>query len=373
MVWHCFARPTIVLPKSLLETLSPDDTRQVLAHEICHIKRRDYLCRYFEMIVLAVYWWNPIAWLARTRLQRAEEACCDASVLAVLDEGAKSYTRAIYRAIHWMADCRETLPAGASGFGYADSLRHRFRNILTMNGRNVMSLRLHWCCVLLAVVVLVAAGKVRLVAQDVAESAELAVAESVAVEGFEIAVAESVAEEAAPAVTVSGFALFSSDEAVEVSEATDEASPFQPGERQLRRTFRENERPSRNEFVEARLDRLEEQINALVKAMQRQSKNRRGSEDVLIWQEEGGSDIEPRRSRVTAIARPDRPVVTVKPHPPRTARVHVAPSAPMATKATNLARRVEEQQMLIKTLQRENELLRDKLESVIKELKASRN
>lgn len=70
-------RPVIVLPSSISE----EDARFALAHERAHIARRDHLVKPFGFLLLAVYWFNPLMWLAYGLLCRDIELACDERVI----------------------------------------------------------------------------------------------------------------------------------------------------------------------------------------------------------------------------------------------------------------------------------------------------
>jgi beta-lactamase regulating signal transducer with metallopeptidase domain len=55
-------RPVILLPERITEHLVPSELETVLAHELCHIGRRDNLFAAIHMIVEAVLWFHPLVW-----------------------------------------------------------------------------------------------------------------------------------------------------------------------------------------------------------------------------------------------------------------------------------------------------------------------
>ncbi|MCZ0935548.1 MAG: hypothetical protein OXJ54_10240 [Gemmatimonadetes bacterium] len=75
-------KPVILLPESALEW-SPGQRDVVLAHELVHVRRRDGLRQLMRRVVLALYWFHPLAWLAARRADLASEEACDEDVLAV--------------------------------------------------------------------------------------------------------------------------------------------------------------------------------------------------------------------------------------------------------------------------------------------------
>ena len=112
---------TILLPRQLLDDLSPEQVRAVLAHELAHICRQDHWVRLFELAVLAVQWWNPLAWWASRELHRAAEDCCDAYVVWTLPDCRRAYGQALVRTVEFLSEQRPArfgadLPFGRTPF-----------------------------------------------------------------------------------------------------------------------------------------------------------------------------------------------------------------------------------------------------------------
>lgn len=73
-------RPAIVLPKSA-STWSPERLRMVLLHELAHVRRLDCLWQWLSFAVTTCHWFNPLVWLAASRLRVEREQACDDEVL----------------------------------------------------------------------------------------------------------------------------------------------------------------------------------------------------------------------------------------------------------------------------------------------------
>jgi len=54
--------PTLILPLSLITTLTPEQIRFVLLHELAHIRRGDYLANLFQLFAEALFFFNPAVW-----------------------------------------------------------------------------------------------------------------------------------------------------------------------------------------------------------------------------------------------------------------------------------------------------------------------
>lgn len=70
-------RPRIYLPSSMNES----DMRYAISHEKAHLKRKDYIWKPLGFLLLSVYWFNPILWLAYILLCKDIEFACDEKVI----------------------------------------------------------------------------------------------------------------------------------------------------------------------------------------------------------------------------------------------------------------------------------------------------
>jgi TonB family protein len=73
-------RPSVLLPSHAREW-TDDRIRVVLCHELAHIRRHDWFVQIGAEVVRALLWFNPLIWLACTRLRRDSEQACDDAVL----------------------------------------------------------------------------------------------------------------------------------------------------------------------------------------------------------------------------------------------------------------------------------------------------
>jgi len=133
LLWSVGRPPVVVLPMELLDKLKPAEQVMLLAHELAHFRRRDHWFRWFEMLILGLYWWHPVVWWARRQLQQAEEQCCDAWVLWAFPEQAKDYAHALLSTVEFLSVSRSALPNMASGFGTINKVKRRFEMILENN------------------------------------------------------------------------------------------------------------------------------------------------------------------------------------------------------------------------------------------------
>lgn len=87
-----FIKPKIYIPFGL----NDETVNYVIAHENAHLKRKDHWIKPFGFIVLAVYWFNPLVWIAYILLCRDIEAACDEKVIAQMNaESRQEYASAL--------------------------------------------------------------------------------------------------------------------------------------------------------------------------------------------------------------------------------------------------------------------------------------
>lgn len=74
---HGARRPRLVLPCEIEQQLTPAELKAVLAHELAHLKRSDYVSNLLQSVLVVLMWPHPAAWYLWSRTRREREACCD--------------------------------------------------------------------------------------------------------------------------------------------------------------------------------------------------------------------------------------------------------------------------------------------------------
>jgi TonB family protein len=87
-------RPTVFVPADA-RSWTDDRIRVVLSHELAHIRRGDWLVQIAAEIVRAVYWFNPLLWIACRRLREESERACDDAVIALGVQGPEYATHLV--------------------------------------------------------------------------------------------------------------------------------------------------------------------------------------------------------------------------------------------------------------------------------------
>ncbi len=79
-------RPILLLPEDIMQRLTPGQFEGVIAHELCHVRRRDNLTASIHMVVEAAFWFHPLVWWIGARLVEERELACDEAVLCLGSE-----------------------------------------------------------------------------------------------------------------------------------------------------------------------------------------------------------------------------------------------------------------------------------------------
>ncbi len=70
-------RPAVIVPISLITTMSPQELDSLLAHELAHIRRHDYLVNLLQTVVETLLFYHPAVWWISSVLRAERENCCD--------------------------------------------------------------------------------------------------------------------------------------------------------------------------------------------------------------------------------------------------------------------------------------------------------
>jgi len=96
-------RPVVLIPPSFLNELDARELAGVFAHELAHVRRRDNATALLHELTCALFWFDPLHWIARRRLLALRERACDEHVL---EQGcdARAYASALAKSGHAAID-----------------------------------------------------------------------------------------------------------------------------------------------------------------------------------------------------------------------------------------------------------------------------
>lgn len=79
-------KPVILLPAAVLTGLTTDQLEAVLAHELAHIRRHDFVINIIQTLVETLLFYHPAIWWLSSRIRQEREHCCDDQAIAMLED-----------------------------------------------------------------------------------------------------------------------------------------------------------------------------------------------------------------------------------------------------------------------------------------------
>ncbi|MDE7279434.1 MAG: M56 family metallopeptidase, partial [Oscillospiraceae bacterium] len=120
--------PVVILPKSM--ELHGDSVRNVLCHELAHIKRMDALFKTVIAVCAAVHWFNPLVWIMFVLANRDIELACDETALRCGKAAPEDYAMTLIR-----VEEKRSYPFGKNlhlmGSFAGGKLEERIRGVMT--------------------------------------------------------------------------------------------------------------------------------------------------------------------------------------------------------------------------------------------------
>ncbi len=154
MVWWIGGTIQVFVPFVLIEKMDTENLRLVLAHELAHVQRKDYLVRWVECLTAILFWWNPVVWLAQKNLRAYEEICCDAQILTILKPKPHQYATSLLDAVESFAGSALRLPSMASKINSGGNLLRRINMILSNQHSRIPSRKFQFLGIFFAALIL---------------------------------------------------------------------------------------------------------------------------------------------------------------------------------------------------------------------------
>lgn len=122
-------RPVILIPAAAFSGLSPAQIEAVLAHEMAHIRRLDFLVNLFQSALETLLFFHPAVWWLSSRLRAERELCCDDAAVAICGDRAL-YARALALLETNREQNREAKPSELGVAATGGALMARIRRLL---------------------------------------------------------------------------------------------------------------------------------------------------------------------------------------------------------------------------------------------------
>lgn len=127
--------PKILIPKNIFNSISNDELRYIILHELCHYKRKDVILTWIIYLLKSVYWFNPIIFFALNTMREDCEIACDNMVVSKLNrKEILCYGYTIINILSYIGDTNVTL-----GTTSIISNKKRLKERIKMIGENKKS------------------------------------------------------------------------------------------------------------------------------------------------------------------------------------------------------------------------------------------
>ena len=120
-----WVRPVLLIPVSALTGLTPRQLESIIAHELAHVRRFDYLINLLQTAVETLLFYHPAVWWVSRQIRIERENCCDDVAVSVCGDRL-TYARALIE----LETARQSQLAIAANGG---SLMQRVRRVLSLN------------------------------------------------------------------------------------------------------------------------------------------------------------------------------------------------------------------------------------------------
>jgi uncharacterized protein (TIGR03435 family) len=118
-------KPVVLVPEGIVSRLTPTQLQAILAHELCHVRRRDNLAAAIHMVVEALFWFHPLVWWIEARLMEERERACDEDVLRMTDD-PQDYAEGILTVCKFYVESPLLCVSGVTG----SNLKRRLESIV---------------------------------------------------------------------------------------------------------------------------------------------------------------------------------------------------------------------------------------------------
>jgi bla regulator protein BlaR1 len=106
-------KPVLLLPEGIADRLTSGQLHAVIAHELCHVRRRDNLTAAVHMVVETIFWFHPLLWWIRARLVEERERACDEEVVKLSDP--REYAEGILNVCKFYLESPLVCASGVTG------------------------------------------------------------------------------------------------------------------------------------------------------------------------------------------------------------------------------------------------------------------
>ena len=125
-------RPVVLLPIAALVNLTPEQVQAILAHELAHVRRHDFIVNLLQTVAETLLFYHPAVWWLSSRIRAEREHCCDDIAVEVCGDPV-GYAEALTSLATWARGVDASAAAGPLAVAATGgSLLHRVRRLLRL-------------------------------------------------------------------------------------------------------------------------------------------------------------------------------------------------------------------------------------------------
>jgi beta-lactamase regulating signal transducer with metallopeptidase domain len=158
-------KPTILLPKVIVDRVPDKHLETLIAHELVHFRRGDLWWSALQTLAVCVYWFHPLVWLARSVMNREAEKCCDEETIGSLKCEPNEYARCLISVL----ECKHLLRAAPllPGVRPVDVTKKRLERIMRLRqGCHSQCPRWIWITLVIGAIILLPGGALTVAQQE---------------------------------------------------------------------------------------------------------------------------------------------------------------------------------------------------------------
>ena len=164
-------KPVVMLPQALVSALPLPEIRVILGHELAHNRRRDPWMGWLQVIISAIWWFNPVYWLLSRSIRGVREDCCDDMVLASGLASREVYCRTLLKAARAALENKVVMRTAFAYLSKSLPLRRRLKRIMSARFIRAPKLAMAGTLMIIALALVLLPGvEPRILAQNVIRS-----------------------------------------------------------------------------------------------------------------------------------------------------------------------------------------------------------
>ncbi len=145
--------PVVLVPASAFASLTPDQLRSILAHELSHIRRCDHVVNAIQVMIETILFFHPVVWWLSRQIRAERENCCDDVAVCAAGDA-----RVLAQALTQLESLRINHPRAALAANGGPLMNRITRLLGTNSPVRTTSMRWQGVAALAAAAVMTAAG-----------------------------------------------------------------------------------------------------------------------------------------------------------------------------------------------------------------------